>query len=109
MDANTILKQGDTLRRRISLKYIGNNAPVNLAGCTGYSQLRQQPGGDLIANGTVTLGGADGTVVVVYSKTQTASLQLGDYGFDVRLESDGDRRTIYTENIKVVKPYTERA
>ena len=104
-----ILKQGDTLRKTITLKYIGTGNPVNLTGCTAYSQLRESPGSSLKLSGTVTTGGSQGTVVVVYSASQTNSLPLGKYGFDIRLESSGDRKTIYSAEVTVVKPYTERS
>ena len=109
MVKHTELKQGDTLRRRITLEYKGTKTPVNLTGCTGYSQFRRFPGGELIANGTVTVGGAEGTVVAVYTATQTITFEPGEYGFDIRLESSGDRKTLYEEAVTVVLPYTERS
>ena len=104
-----ILKQGDTLRKTLTLKYVGTGNPVNLTGCTGYCQLREKPGSTLILSGTVTTGGAQGTVVAVFSSSQTNVLPLGKYGFDIRLESSGDRKTLYTAEVTVVKPYTERS
>lgn len=101
------LKQGDTLRRRISLKYIGTNAPVDLTGCHAYSQLRTHPGGQLKADGTVTIDTAQGVIVTLFTSAQTGELEPADYGFDIRLESEGDVKTIYERGIRLVKPYTE--
>lgn len=109
MGKKIILKQGDTLRKRITLTTVGTGTPVDLTGYTGYCQLRQKPGESLILTGTVTTGGAQGTVVAVFTAAQTNSLALGTYGFDIRIESNDDRKTLYTAEVEVVKPYTERS
>lgn len=109
MGKKIILKQGDTLRKHVTLTYTGTGNPVDLTGYTGYCQLRQKPGSTLLLSGTVTTGGAQGTVVAVFTAAQTNTLALGTYGFDIRIESDDDRKTIYTAEVEVVKPYTERS
>ena len=107
MNPSMTIKQGDTLRRHISFRYIGTNTPVDLTGVTAYSQLRVVPKGALKAEGTVTIDAGQGVITVTYSPAQTAVLEAGNYGFDVRIMSEGDVKTIYTKAVKIIDPYTE--
>lgn len=100
-------KQGDTFKRIISLTYENNGAPVDLTGVTAFSQMRAFPGGDLVLEGTCTVSVTAGTVTVVYSADQMQDLEPGEYGYDVRLEVDDERKTIWTERFLLQLPYTE--
>ena len=102
-----VVKQGDTLSRDISLRYKKTNAVVDLTGCTAYSQLRTKPGEELKLEGVTSINTETGTISVAYSADQMETLDPGDYGFDVRLELDNERKTVYTERFTLVKPYTE--
>ena len=104
----TIVRQGDTLRRKLDLTYRSTKAPVDLTDCTGYAELRTFPGQKLLETGTVEITASTGRIMVTFLKTQTGELEPGEYGFDIRLEKDNDRLTIYTERFTLVKPYTER-
>ena len=104
----TIVKQGDTLRRKVDLTYRTTGAAVDLTGCTGYAELRTFPGQELLETGTVDITASTGRITVTFLKTQTGELDPGEYGCDIRLEKDTDRLTIYTERFTLVKPYTER-
>ena len=101
------VKQGDTLSRDISLRYKKTNVVVDLTGCEAYSQLRTKPGEELKLEGVTSINTETGTISVVYSAEQMETLAPGDYGFDVRLELDGERKTVYTERFTLAKPYTE--
>lgn len=101
------VKQGDTLRKRLLFKYVGTNTPVDLTGVAGYSQMRVMPKGPLMAEGMVTIDAPMGAITVLYDASQTKGLAAGNYGFDVRIESEGDVKTIYTKNVKIVDPFTE--
>lgn len=107
MGKTMIVKQGDTLRKRLLFKYVGTNTPVDLTGVSGYSQLRVIPKGPLKAEGEVAIDAVLGAITVTYTAAQTAELQAGEYGFDVRIESEGDVKTVYTKGVKIVDPYTE--
>lgn len=107
MGKTMIVKQGDTLRKHILFKYVGTDTPVDLTGVVGYSQLRAVPKGPLKAEGTVAIDASNGSIIVTYSASQTSELEAGDYGFDVRLESEGDVKTVYTKYVKIIDPYTE--
>lgn len=101
------VNQGDTIRKRLLFKYVGTNSPVDLTGVVGYSQLRAVPKGPLKAVGNVLIDASLGAITITYTSAQTAELDAGDYGFDVRLESEGDVRTIYKKAVKIIDPFTE--
>lgn len=98
-------KRGDTLRKTISLTY-DTGAAVNLTGVEAFSQLRDRPGGELIAEGTCEVYESLGRVTVTYTAEQINALDIGTYGFDVRIRSGEDVHTLYTEEIHVIEPYT---
>ena len=104
----TVVKQGDTLRRKVKLTYKTTGAPVSLTGVSAFAELRTYPGEELMANGTTAITASTGVITVTFTKAQTLALEPRDYGFDIRLEKDSDRLTIYTERLTLVKPYTER-
>ena len=105
--SETIVRQGDTFRRSITLTYKQTGTIVDLTGCTAYSQMRSKPGEALCFDGDTSIDVATGKIIVTFAKEDMETLEPGDYGFDVRLEADNDRKTIYTERITVVLPYTE--
>ena len=104
-----IVKQGDTLRRKVKLTYKTTGAAVSLSGCTAFAELRSYPGEELLATGTTAITASTGTITATFDKAQTLALEPGDYGFDIRVEKDTDRQTVYTERFTLVKPYTERS
>ena len=103
----TIIRQGDTFRKRIVFKYAGTSNPVDITGYTAFSQLRTKPGEELKAEAEAIVDPELGRVTITYSSEDTAALDPGDYGYDIRLESADDIRTIFMETVKIVKPYTE--
>ena len=102
-----VVKQGDILRRDISLTYKKTHAVVDLTGCTAYSHLRSKPGNELLLEGDCSIDTETGIVTVIYSSDQIQTLEEGDYGFDVRLVLDDQKKTIYTERFTLVIPYTD--
>lgn len=100
-------KQGDTIRRSVKLKYAGTGNPVNLTGCEAFAQMRKTPGGDLAASAACLIDAALGRITVTFTGAQTAALDPGVYGYDIRLSSEGDTVTLYEEQVSIVLPYTE--
>ena len=100
------IKIGDFLRVRISITYIGTKEPVDLTGCSAFTQMRVFPDGELIAEGIASIDAENGLVSAYFSSDQTKNITPGDYGFDIRLVSQDDVKTIYTEQIKFIVPYT---
>ena len=122
-----VYRQGDTIRRGVKLAYKGTGDPVNLTGCTAYSQMRRIPGDELVLEGIPSIDIAQGTVRVEFTAEQTSLIEPGTYGFDIRLksvwrasrpdigdysinpvgQSGTDVITLYTERIQIVEAYTE--
>ena len=101
------IKTGDFLRVRISVTYQKTKTPVDLTGCSAFSQMRKTPGDELMAEGTVTIDAENGLITVYYASDQTENLEPGTYGYDVRFVSDDEVKTIYEEQLKFTAPYTE--
>lgn len=104
---NTIIRQGDTFTKRITVTYAGTRNPVDLTGFSAYCQLRAYPGQALICDAETSVNPEAGQVYISFSAEQTAALEPGEYGYDVRIVSSLCRRTIFSERITVKKPYTE--
>lgn len=102
-----IYKQGDTIRQYVKIAFKGTGAPVNLAGCMAYSQMRKLPEDELIADGAISIDAPNGLVSATYTPAQTINLMPGVYGFDIRMKSQGDVITLITKQITIKKPYTE--
>ena len=122
-----VYRQGDTIRFGVKLAQKGTGDPTNLTGCTAFSQMRKYPEGELIAEGTPYINVPLGIVGIEYTKDQTAQLEPGEYGYDIRMKSewgvnrqfpdayipdDPGRRagtdviTLYSTRIKIIPPYT---
>ena len=125
-----IYRRGDTISKWLKLSYKGTGEPVNLAGLNVFSQMRKEPDGDLIADGSVMVDAANGLICAVYTTEQSANLTPGEYGFDIRAkfvyqnqgrpDMDGNTPTVVTGNasvsevitlfstrITIVEPYTK--
>ena len=79
--------------------------PVNLTGYTSYMQIRTSPGAtDLEASisttptaaGSITLGGAGGTIAINITGETTAALTSPIYNYDLFLVDGSDVRTMLT-------------
>ena len=103
----TIIRQGDTFRKRIAFTHAGTTNPIDLTGYTAFAQLRQKPGEELKAEAEAIVDAEIGRVTVIFSAADTAALEPGEYGYDIRLVSNDDTRTIFSEIVKIIKPYTE--
>ena len=120
-------KQGDTIRKVVKFTYKGTGEPVNLMNCTAFSQMRNADG-ELVAEASPSVDVANGLVIVEYTTKQTAALEPGGYGYDIRLKSEWRRSiseiegytindpvtqsgkdvlTIFSTKIKIEEPYTE--
>ena len=120
-------KQGDTIRKVVKFTYKGTGEPVNLMSCTAVSQMRNADG-ELVVEAIPSVDVANGLVIVEYTTEQTAALEPGGYGYDIRLKSEWRRSspeiegytindpvtqsgkdviTLFSTEIKIVKPFTE--
>ena len=105
--ARTIIKQAEHFDRVITLKYSDTGDYVDLIECTAYCQMRTKPGGVLVATAFCIIEPTLGRISASFSSEDTAEIAPGDYGFDIWLVSEGVAKPVHTEQVTVVKRYTE--
>lgn len=106
----TLVKQGACFSPCIKLTYKKTGAPVNLTGCTAFSQMRKEPGGELVATGVCDVNTSSGRITVTYDSNATENIPKGEYGYDVWLVVNGDeskKRPIWNENVTIIGRYTD--
>ncbi len=103
----TIIKQKETFRRTLKLTDTKSGAVIDLTGVSAYSQMRKQPGGELLGTAQCTVNKQKGEVEVLWTASQTEFFPLGNAGYDVWLTLEGDQKPIYTEAVEIVQSYTE--
>jgi hypothetical protein len=112
---NITCQQGATFQRQITWTDSAKN-PYNLAGYTARMQVRDNVSSNTVVvalstsagyAGTISLGGTEGTVDLVISAANTASLTAGQYVYDIELVSGGGVVTRLLEgNFKVTAEVT---
>lgn len=107
------IEQGATFRLNLVWKD-SNGVAVNLTGYTARMQVRRAYG-DTVAqldltteNGTITLGGAAGTIEVVVPATQTDDLVASKGVYDLELSSGSGEVTRLIEGKVTIKPEVTR-
>lgn len=103
----TIIKQKETFRRVLKLTDTKSGAVLDLTGVSAYSQMRKQPGGELLGTAQCTVNEQKGEVEVLWTASQTENFPLGNAGYDVWLTLEGDQKPIYTEAVEIILGYTE--
>ena len=106
----TTIRQGENFNPCIKFTYKKTGAPVDLSGCTAYSQMKDKPGGNLVATAICEIDGMQGRISVVYSSEDTENIPVGKYGYDVWLIPNGDeseKRPVWTEEVEVIGRYTD--
>jgi hypothetical protein len=91
----------------VTFTWQSNGAPVNLTGYTAKLQIRQYPNGTLVlqkatSDGSITLGGANGTISFTVSVANAATLysaiqQGRQLKYDLIMTSPGN---VYTKLLK---------
>src|SRR2546421_629075 len=110
---NLTATRGDDLRRTLTWKAGSPPAPVDLTGCTAKLQARDVLGNLKVdisttanANGSITLGGAAGTIAVYISHAATA-LAADDYLYDLQITlANGDVRTLVNGTVTILPEQT---
>jgi hypothetical protein len=112
---NITCQQGATFQRQVTWTDSARD-PYNLTGYTARMQVRANTSSNTVItalstsagyDGTITLGGALGTVDLVISAANTASLTAGQYVYDLELVSGGGVVTRLLEgNFKVTAEVT---
>lgn len=102
------IKQNEDYTKYLHLQYADTGEPLDLTGCSVYSQMRDQPNGTLVATATTSMNAASGDIWVTYASSATGTLTPGEYGFDVWLvDSNSKKHPIYTARVEIVGKYTE--
>lgn len=106
-----LCEQGSTFTRTV--KWIVDGFPVNLNGYSAAMQIRQSyssttPIVSLTSVNGLTLGGADGTIVIEISAEDTAEIPAGSYVFDLELTAPDTTVTRILEGDFVVTPEVTR-
>ena len=108
-----VIDKGATLSRTFQWRD-STGAPVNLAGYTARMQVRKTllaptPDLDLTTeNGGITLGGADGTIMLYASDAVTAAVTSASGVYDIELVSGGGFVTRLLEGQVVFTPEVTR-
>lgn len=102
-----VIKQNEDYIKRFYFEEAETGNPISLTGITAYSQLRDKPGGTLKATGSCVVNTTNNYIEVSYLSEQTATLDPGEYGFDVWIVENGLNHPIYTARVMVEAPYTE--
>ena len=105
--ANIIIDQGTTFSTVINLAD-ENGDPIDLTGYTGDSEMRKHYSSSNSQSFNVSLGGANGTVTLSLTSTQTANLVAGRYVYDVEVTSSSNVVSRIVEGIVTVTPEVTR-
>lgn len=102
------IKQYEDYTKVLELQYADTMTSVDLTGISAYSQMRDEPNGELAATATCTVDTVNHTVTIVYSGSDLQNLTPGEYGYDVWLvDSGGKKHPIYTTRCQIVGRYTQ--
>ena len=83
------INKGETFIRTFTWKD-ANNLPINLTGYTARMQIREEIGDEntivnLTTDSGITLGAAEGTIVITISATETSAITAGSGVYDIEL------------------------
>lgn len=102
------IKQNEDYTKYLHLQYADTGEPLDLTGCSVYSQMRDRPNGTLVATATTSMTALSGDIWVTYSSSATSSITPGEYGFDIWLvDGNSKKHPLYTARVEVVGVYTE--
>lgn len=105
---NLVIDQGSNFSVTIAI-LDATGEPFNLSNFTGESQLRKHYTSLTATNFSVTLGGANGTIVLSMSSNTTANISPGRYVYDVEVTSGASNTvTRVVEGIVTVTPNVTR-
>lgn len=102
----TILK-GEDYTKYLHLQYADTQEPVDLTGCTAFCQMRDVPGGELLATAACEIDDSNGDIWVRFSGNVTADLPSGEAGYDIWVVENGRKHPIYMTRCRIGDAYTE--
>jgi len=105
--ANIVIDQGTTFSTVITLADENGDA-IDLTGYSANSQIRKHYSSSNSQSFSVSLGGAQGTVTLSLTSTQTSNLVAGRYVYDVEVTSSSNVISRIVEGIVTVTPEVTR-
>jgi hypothetical protein len=109
---NLTVNQGATFSMTFTWLQDDGMTPVNLTGFTAEMQVREQAGGTLLTtftttDGSITLGGTAGTIVLLASATTTGGWQWDGGYYDLHLtDGFGEVTTLLAGLLNVIPAIT---
>ena len=101
------IKRREDYKKYLHLQYADTEDPLDLTGCSVFCQMRDEPGGELLATAACTMDASAGDIWVTFSGSDTEDLPLGKAGFDIWIVESGRKHPIYTTECMIVDAYTE--
>ena len=101
------IKRREDYTKYLHLEYPDTHEPVDLTGCRAYCQMRDVPGGELLATAACTMDGENGDIWVKFSGSDTVNIPVGEAGYDVWIIENNRKHPIYTTRCMIVDAYTE--
>lgn len=102
------IKKGEDYTKYLHLQYADTGQPLDLTGCSVYCQMRDIPGGELLASAICeTDDDGNGDIWVRFGANVTKNLPVGEAGYDVWVVANGLKRPIYTTRCQIADAYTE--
>jgi hypothetical protein len=105
--SNLVIDQGTTFSTIVTL-VDSENSSIDVTGYTVSSQIRKHYSSSNSQSFSTSLGGANGTVTLSLTSTQTSSLVAGRYVYDIEITSPSGTVTRIVEGIVTVTPEVSR-
>ena len=105
--SNLVIDQGSSFSTLVTLVDSANSL-IDLTGYSASSQIRKHYTSSNSQSFSVSLGGANGTVTLSLTSTETSNLVAGRYVYDVEITSPGNLVTRIVEGIVTVTPEVSR-
>jgi hypothetical protein len=92
-------------------RYGSEADPIDITGWTAASQIRSSVGGTVYANMAITLGGADGTILIHLDRTVTEAWSDSFVSgvWDLELTDDSGEVVRFAQGLVTVSPDVTRA
>jgi len=105
--SNLVIDQGSSFSTLVTLVDSANSL-IDLTGYSASSQIRKHYTSSNSQSFSISLGGANGTVTLSLTSTQTSSIVAGRYVYDVEITSPSSLVTRIVEGIVTVTPEVSR-
>ena len=101
------IKKKESYTKYLQLKYADTQEPVDLTNVEAFCQMRDVPGGTLLATATCTVSAETGEIWARFLENDTENLPVGECGYDIWIVESGGKHPIYTTRCHIIDAYTE--